>query len=129
MSTPHAAEPRGPAALLKTRFLRRRQACLDTSVEAARVGARATPAQRVFIAFGGPQGHGDSSTIYVNDQPLRKVGLTNLLASLLLVIRSFSGSHSSLPGTRHAMQPIVIHSVNGPDTSKFDADGLPDLQD
>ena len=30
------------------------QPCLDTSVEAARVGARATPAQRVFITFGGP---------------------------------------------------------------------------
>jgi hypothetical protein len=36
------------------------QPCLDTSVEAARVGACATSAQRVFIAFGGPQGHRDS---------------------------------------------------------------------
>ena len=53
----------------------------------------------------------------------------NLLASLLLVIRIFSGSHSSLPGTRQAMQPSVIHSVNGPATSKFDADAFPDLQD
>ena len=38
------------------------QPCLDTSVEAARVGACATPAQRVFIAFGGPRGHGRSLT-------------------------------------------------------------------
>jgi phthiocerol/phenolphthiocerol synthesis type-I polyketide synthase C len=36
------------------------QPCLDTSVEAARVGVCATLAQRVLIAFGGPQGHGDS---------------------------------------------------------------------
>jgi hypothetical protein len=47
-------------APLKTRFLIRRQACLDTCVEAARVGACATSAQRGLITFGGPQGLGDS---------------------------------------------------------------------
>ena len=37
---------------------------VDMSVDAARVGACATLiARRVFIAFGGPQGHGDSLTV------------------------------------------------------------------
>jgi hypothetical protein len=30
------------------------------SADTARVGACATASQRVFVAFGGPQGHGDS---------------------------------------------------------------------
>ena len=37
---------------------------------------------------------------YVRLQPLRKVGLMNLLASALLVMRIFSLSHSSLPSKR-----------------------------
>lgn len=46
-----------------------------------------------------------------SSQPLRKVGFTYLLASTLLVKRRFLLSQLSLPGTRKAMTPSIIHST------------------
>src|SRR5262249_34860964 len=61
-------------------------------------------------------------------QPLRKTGLMNLLASVMLVIRILTGSYSILPSTRSAITPSSIHSTNGPATLKFEQDGSPPLQ-
>src|ERR1035437_1193692 len=71
---------------------------------------------------------GYSRSYSFSSQPLRISGLTNLLASALLVKRMLRLSHSSLPGTRQAITASASHSANGAVTLKSEQEGSPPLQ-
>src|SRR5712692_10071542 len=61
-------------------------------------------------------------------QPLRNMGFTHLLASLLLVNSILAASHISLPSKWTAIAPSTTHSAYGPATLKLEQAGAPPLQ-
>ena len=71
---------------------------------------------------------GPLSNYSFNSQPLRKTGLTNLLASALLVKRIAFASQSSLPGTCRAMAVSANHSAYGAVMLKSEQLGSPPFE-